>query len=56
MNSLIDNIEVKILDALNAMFMDLSCDQLTLYSTGDEQDWRKTNDLTQRFGLLNDGK
>ena len=52
----ITNSEINILSTLNATFTELLHSQLTVYSNSDEQGWRKTDNLPQRFGLLHYGK
>ena len=41
---------------LNVTFLALLHARLIIYGTGDKQGWRKTDDLTQYFGLLQYGK
>ena len=50
------NSEINSLGILNATFTALSHAQLTIYSTGDEQGWHKTNNLMQRFIFLHNIK
>ena len=56
MLEMITNSDINNLRNLNATFTALLHVQLTIYSTGDEKGLRKTDDLTQRFGFLHNGK
>ena len=56
MNYLITTSDINSLGAFNATFMDLLNARLTIHSTGEEQGWQKTNDLTHQFILLHNSK
>ena len=56
MYKMVPTSDIKSFNTLNAMFMALSHAWLTLYSTGEKHGWQKTENLPQRFCLLQNGK
>ena len=48
--------DINSLSSKHAVFLELFHDWLTGYSSGKEQGWRKTDDLTELFGLLHHAK
>ena len=56
MYDLITNSDTNSLGTLNAPFLALLHALLTIYSSGYENGWKKTNNLMQWFGLLHNDK